>query len=255
MHYLIIPEIGRGFFSCILTILNSIKSIKEDIKNYNSFTIDPNYFLLYGHISNWFDIAYDKELYSRKYVPFFSVAKYIENKKLYCDRPDKTELTNLKKYSKYIPFKKEIYEEIDDSIIKLENTIGIHYRGLEHTHSAHINEENLINLIKKGFDKTNKIFICSDSNSLMFSFAEKIIKLNKDVELIFNEKSLTYNIKNLNSGFHTNNYFNEETKAKMGRDIILETHMLLNCCKIYGKYSNIMHYISMNNSNSNIIYV
>jgi len=239
----------RGFLSNYSSILSAFRFLieKEEVPPENIFLSSSN-FTLYGHPQNWFE---EKIILDDQFNAFY-VCSNIESGYSVSIRPTIDELNNIKKYRDLIPFNQRTKNYLNNSMLNLDNSLGIHFRGTDHWHTNRIELDRYLNEASKELEKNNynQIFISTDENNIIDKIKEYFYSNYKFDKIVFNQCQRSVGT----TGTH-NIQYDPYVKINMGFEVLLDAYSLSKCKTVVGKTSNLTYYARMLNNDLNMIYL
>jgi hypothetical protein len=238
----IIEEFPRGFLSNYTTILITLKELIGN-RGYNpdSIFISPDAFSLYGNPGNWFlesKIGHPKDSEIVGATRFMNIDAW----------PTEDQL-DLSEYIKCIPYNSRVDSFLKSNLINFDNCLGIHYRGTDHgNHIDKISLERFLSETMSELDRTNydSVFLATDEINILEFFQNALAGIK-----VYHNNT----IKSKTSQSLHYSGFDEQTRIKLGDEVLLDCHSIANCKSVICATSNIINYARILNSKLNIIYL
>lgn len=196
--------------------------------SYKQIHVSRDNFEFYGHDArNWFDVYSlsdgDETCRHRSTGEMYEITE--------CPKIDSL---NVIGYNTFIPYNKSVNEFLQTNIKPLHKCLGVHWRGTDHGPSV-IKQEDMLYAIQQQLETGNyqQLFICSDQQDLIdivINYAESELKFNN---VIFNDVTRS----NQTPVFYLN-----VDKVELGKQVLLDSHMLSSCDFVLGKNSNVINY-------------
>lgn len=242
MKHIIAEIVPRGFLSNYISILSSFYKLELQNISPEDIFVSSEMFSLYGHPSNWFD---ENKILDGDY-------QYYESGKFWNLSPWPTdEELMLKKYKQYFDYNEKIKTYLNDNLHKIENCLGVHYRGTDHYHTNRVPLETYIQSILDELktNKYNQIFICTDECNVVERISKVLFDEIKFTNILYNNTIRS----NDNRALHLTGY-DEKTRIELGNQVLLDSHSISKCDAAICKTSNIVHYAKILNSNLKLLY-
>lgn len=242
MTVVITEGLPRGFLSNYTTILITLRELVGR-RGYDGegIFISPDMFSLYGNPTNWF---LESKVSHPEGAEIFGSTQFID-----IDPWPTEEQLNLSQYIKYFPYNSRITSLIESNLPQFENCLGIHYRGTDHKqHVDRISLDTFFSEIAEEIERNEyeSVFLATDEVNILESFQDAI----DGVEIYHNNTIKS----NTTQSLHWTG-FDENTRVKLGDEVLLDCHAIANCKTVICKTSNIINYARILNPNLNVLYL
>jgi hypothetical protein len=231
----------RGFFSLYIGVLCSIRKLIRSGVDPKTIKVHPEVMTTYAHSSEFFDQTNAR--YPEEGDTLF------DNMQGWDILPwDTKENLSLFPYKEYFDYNEKLNKYIDDNVLKTPKTLGIHFRGTDHAHTARIEIEDYVRAVEEEWatGKYDAVFIASEELGAVEKFKELLACKN-----VIDNNTLKNSIP---TEFYRT-VKNVEEAIQAGFEVVLDSHCLANCDVVFGKTSNVTNYAQAINPDLDMRYL